>query len=762
MWLFNYPLKTTTNYNPSSLAIMRILVTGGAGFLGSHLIDRLMEQGHEVLCLDNFYTGTKRNIYKWLNHPYFELVRHDITEPIRLEADQIYHLACPASPIHYQYNPVKTIKTNVMGTLNMLGLAKRVKARFFLASTSEVYGDPDVHPQTEEYRGNVNCIGIRSCYDEGKRVAETLAFDYHRQNNVDIRVVRIFNSLTGDQKVLYYIGEELHYETFAECYDRINGDISNVSVPCFDENSQTVIKPISAIWKHHVKKKGFKIKTVWGKEIKITEDHSLFTRDENNKPQAAFGNELKVGDEIGVPSYISFLEQPLQPFQITDKILNKEEISVESEETISYLEKYGDKIREYLLAKGLNPSQLYSTLKNYEAKNQIPWHLWEYLELPLSEKEKVCYSSTKAVKNCIGNIEEFLWLLGFYVAKGSFVQDKLLLKGEAEKLAKVIEVIERIFDCKSEINEAGYISIESKILVDLIRDGLNFGKTEKDIPNWILQLPQKQLISFLQGFAEGKNLENQRNSIFEFNSDSQLVAEKLVLILAKFGLVADVSETEEQEEQIYRIIVEGLEDNNIQNLSNIQQKISAQTTGDIIWAKIESMEEFEIDDYVYDFSVPNYENFIGGSYSIFAHNTYGPRMLENDGRVVSNFIAQALKGIPLTVYGDGSQTRSFCYVSDLVEGFIRLMNQDFIGPVNIGNPGEYTILELAQKIQEMVNPDAEITYKPLPQDDPKQRQPDITRAKKYLGWEPTVPLEEGLKLTIEDFQERLKNEPPKS
>ena len=308
---------------------MRILVTGGAGFIGSHLIDRLMNQGHEVLCLDNFYTGHKRNIIKWINNPYFELIRHDITEPIRLEVDQVYHLACPASPVHYQYNPVKTIKTNVMGTLNMLGLAKRVKARFLLASTSEVYGDPDVHPQTEEYRGNVNCIGIRSCYDEGKRVAETLAFDYHRQNNVDIRVIRIFN-------------------------------------------------------------------------------------------------------------------------------------------------------------------------------------------------------------------------------------------------------------------------------------------------------------------------------------------------------------------------------------------------------------------------------------------TYGPRMLENDGRVVSNFIVQALQGIPLTVYGDGSQTRSFCYVSDLVEGMMRLMNGDYIGPVNIGNPGEYTILQLAKTIQEMVNPDAELTFKPLPQDDPKQRQPDITRAKTWLGWEPTISLEEGLKLTIEDFRERIK------
>lgn len=307
---------------------MRILVTGGAGFLGSHLIDRLMEAGHDVICLDNFYTGHKRNIAQWLNHPNFDLIRHDITDPIRLEVDQIYHLACPASPVHYQHNPVKTIKTNVMGTLHMLGLAKRVKARLFLASTSEVYGDPDVHPQTEDYRGNVNPIGIRSCYDEGKRVAETLCFDYHRQNGVDIRVVRIFN-------------------------------------------------------------------------------------------------------------------------------------------------------------------------------------------------------------------------------------------------------------------------------------------------------------------------------------------------------------------------------------------------------------------------------------------TYGPRMLENDGRVVSNFIVQALRGNPLTIYGDGSQTRSFCYVSDLIEGFIRLMNGDHIGPVNIGNPGEYTIKQLAETIQSMVNPDVPLQYKPLPQDDPRRRQPDITRAREWLGWEPTVALQAGLEKTIADFRERL-------
>lgn len=173
---------------------LRILVTGGAGFIGSHLCERLVHEGHEVICLDNFFTGRRKNIEHLLDSKNFELVRHDITEPIRLEVDQIYNLACPASPVHYQYNAIKTVKTNVMGALITLGLAKRVRARILQASTSEVYGDPTVHPQVEGYWGNVNPVGIRSCYDEGKRVAETLFMDYHRQNRVDIRIVRIFNT----------------------------------------------------------------------------------------------------------------------------------------------------------------------------------------------------------------------------------------------------------------------------------------------------------------------------------------------------------------------------------------------------------------------------------------------------------------------------------------------------------------------------------------------------------------------------------------
>jgi UDP-glucuronate decarboxylase len=308
---------------------MRILVTGGAGFIGSHLCERLLADDHDVLCLDNFFTGRRANIINLLDNHHFELIRHDVIEPILLEVDQIYNLACPASPIHYQYNPVKTVKTSVMGMINMLGLAKRVRARILQASTSEVYGDPLVHPQPEEYWGNVNPIGLRSCYDEGKRIAETLMMDYHRQNKVDTRIARIFN-------------------------------------------------------------------------------------------------------------------------------------------------------------------------------------------------------------------------------------------------------------------------------------------------------------------------------------------------------------------------------------------------------------------------------------------TYGPRMLENDGRVVSNFIVQALRGEPLTLYGAGDQTRSFCYVDDLVEALIRLMNvADIHEPVNLGNPGEFTIKQLAEEVVRICGSKSGVEYLPLPEDDPKQRQPDISRAQKLLGWNPTIALGEGLQRTVADFRQRV-------
>ena len=199
-------------------SIKRNLITGGAGFVGSHLVDRLMDAGEEVICLDNYFTGRKQNVARWMGHPRFELIRHDVTDPILLEVDRIWHLACPASPVHYQHNPIKTAKTSFLGTYNMLGLARRVGARLLLASTSEVYGDPEVHPQPESYRGNVNTHGIRACYDEGKRVAETLCFDYQRMHGTEVRIARIFNTygprmrLNDGRALPAFIGQALRGE----------------------------------------------------------------------------------------------------------------------------------------------------------------------------------------------------------------------------------------------------------------------------------------------------------------------------------------------------------------------------------------------------------------------------------------------------------------------------------------------------------------------------------------------------------------------
>ena len=206
-----------------------ILITGGAGFLGSHLCDKLLAKGHEVICLDNLFTGRKSNIRHLLNNPHFEFVRHDVVDPFKFEVDQIYNLACPASPIHYQYNPIKTVKTSVMGAINALGLAKRLNARILQASTSEVYGDPDVHPQKEDYWGNVNTIGIRSCYDEGKRCSETLFTDYHRQNGVDIRIMRIFNTY----------GPRMHPEDGRVVSNFIVQALEGRDITIFGDGSQT-------------------------------------------------------------------------------------------------------------------------------------------------------------------------------------------------------------------------------------------------------------------------------------------------------------------------------------------------------------------------------------------------------------------------------------------------------------------------------------------------------------------------------------------
>jgi len=308
---------------------MVILVTGGAGFLGSHLCERLLGQGHEVLCLDNFFTGRRNNVLHLMDNPSFELIRHDVVDPFKFEVDQIYNLACPASPVHYQYNPIKTVKTSVMGAINCLGLAKRVGARILQASTSEVYGDPEVHPQPESYRGNVNPIGLRACYDEGKRCAETLFFDYHRENKVDIRVIRIFNTygprmlpndgrvvsnfivqaLKGEDLTLYGDGEQ----TRSFCYmdDLLEGmirlmqqeetvgpvNIGNPNEFTIRELAETVLKK--------VKSKSSII------EMPLPEDDPTQRKPDISKAQKILGWEPKVQLEQGLDQTIPYFQEIL-------------------------------------------------------------------------------------------------------------------------------------------------------------------------------------------------------------------------------------------------------------------------------------------------------------------------------------------------------------------------------------------------------------------------------------------------------------------
>lgn len=309
----------------------RILITGGAGFLGSHLCERLLNEGNEVVCLDNYFTGSKKNIVHLLDNPYFELVRHDVIHPYYIEVDQIYNLACPASPIHYQYNPIKTIKTSVMGAINMLGLAKRIKARVLQASTSEVYGDPEVHPQPESYWGNVNPIGQRSCYDEGKRCAETLFMDYHNQNGVEIKLIRIFNTygprmnpddgrvvsnfivqaLRGEDITVY--GEGNQTRSFCYCDDLLDGMVRLMN------SRADLIEPVNIGNPNEftIKQLAEKVIDIIGSKSKIIyqplpSDDPMQRQPIINKAKEELGWEPKIQLEEGLNKTIPYFEKVLQ------------------------------------------------------------------------------------------------------------------------------------------------------------------------------------------------------------------------------------------------------------------------------------------------------------------------------------------------------------------------------------------------------------------------------------------------------------------
>jgi UDP-glucuronate decarboxylase len=318
---------------------MRILVTGGAGFIGSHLCERLLADGHDVLCLDNFFTGRRENVAHLFGNDRFELLRHDVIEPVLLEVDQIYNLACPASPVHYQFNPVKTVKTNVMGMINMLGLAKRVRARILQASTSEVYGDPEVHPQTEDYWGRVNCVGIRSCYDEGKRIAETLMMDYHRQNGVDIRIARIFNTygprmlendgrvvsnfivqaLGGAELTLYGTGEQTRSFCYVDDLIEAFVRLMNVEAGAGGDNSANVHEPVNLgnPGEFTIRQLAEEVAELCGREVKIKycplpQDDPRQRRPDISRAQNLLGWSPRIPLREGLQKTIAYFAERVQ------------------------------------------------------------------------------------------------------------------------------------------------------------------------------------------------------------------------------------------------------------------------------------------------------------------------------------------------------------------------------------------------------------------------------------------------------------------
>lgn len=699
----------------------KILVTGGSGFLGSHLCERLLNEGNEVICIDNLLTASKDNIKPFLDNKNFHFIMHDITIPFTIYSDEIYNLACPASPIHYQKNAIHTIKTNVLGAINVLELAKLSRASVLQASTSEIYGDPLEHPQTESYWGNVNTFGDRSCYDEGKRVVETLFYDYCKAYNIDIRIARIFNSLTGDQKVIYYKDGILKYNTFEECYNDIKDNIENVLVPCFNkEDKKYRLMNISGIHKHKVTKKGFEITTTWGRKVKLTEDHGLFIYSKNEIKEV-FVKDLKVGDKIAIPNRLTSMDIPLLPFKISE-------------------------------VTKINDLRKYDTFISINGSN-------------------------KKIKDNIDNINDFLWFLGFFTSEGSLVFNPkngdyiVSFFSDIYYLEKLKIVVSDLFsidvEIKKDSNGSYFISIQNKLIFDLIVNVFEFGISyhkDRDIPEWIMQLPEEQLSIFLKGLWQGDGNHNSKTSDSEFiiNSSSKQIIEKVCFMLLKFGIISSIQEFytyskkgEEKKFKSYRVRAGGLKNFISGSIFGSTQFCQRLVTEDITWAHIIKIDEFNIEDeYVYDFSVPECENFVGGNF-IACHNTYGPKMCEDDGRVVSNFIVQALNNEDITIYGDGSQTRSFGYVSDTVDGLIRLMNSGYRQPVNIGNPNEFTVRELAEKVIKITRSKSKIIYMSLPSDDPKQRKPDISRAINVLKWEPRIDLDSGLVKTIEYFKERI-------
>ena len=648
----------------------KVLVTGGAGFIGSHLCKYLLDRNYEVICLDNFFTGNKKNILPLIHNHNFELVRHDLSHPIHLEVDQIYNLACPASPIHYQYNPIKTIKMSTIGVIHMLGLAKRVKARILQASTSEVYGDPKEHPQKESYVGNVNPIGIRSCFSEDTEILTDDGW-------------KLFKDLTKDDKILTlgendYIKYHKPTEIIKERYEGELIEFKNSKIDLLvTPNHKMYVKKrgkknfdqVSAFENIRWERSNMKKDARWnGSEKK----YFYLPKVKNNK----FGDIKKINMDV----WLEFFG-----YYITEGCV--------------YLRK---RVRN---VKGKNYNTLdYNILIAQDKKNEL-------------EREKITnclkkmpftFFSSDDHQFRICNKQLALYLIKFGKAKEKYIPKEL--KNVSERQLRIL---------------FGAL---------MLGDGSKKGETFYSSSYKLISDFQEILLKIKIGGSIFENDKRKKNSVYSINI---LKKEKKNFLTPKYPKRV----IKKYNGFVYCVNVPS-------HVIYVRRNGKALFCGNC-YDEGKRVAETLFMDY-------HRQNKVDIKIArIF--NTYGPNMSMNDGRVMSNFIIQALKGEPITIYGDGNQTRSFCYVSDLVEGLYKLMNkEDFTGPVNLGNPGEITMKELAEKIIEFTGTKSEIIHKELPQDDPVRRCPDITLAKEKLEWQPKVKWEHGLMETINYFKSVLR------
>jgi nucleoside-diphosphate-sugar epimerase len=776
---------------------MRVLVTGAAGFIGSHLCEFLLAQDWAVVGMDNFITGSADNLAGVRGHPRFELVEHNVTEYIAVAGpvDWVLHFASPASPLDYLELPIQTLKVGALGTHNALGLAKAKGAKFLLASTSEVYGDPLVHPQREDYWGNVNPIGPRGVYDEAKRFAEAMTMAYHRYHGVDTRIVRIFNSIPADEFAVVFDDDEMYFGPIGEFADRIERQGGLIArkllVPAFDPDTYRMsLRAVDAVIKHPVQTDVYRIQTRYGRTVRVTADHSVFRRNTAGRPEAVPVSQLRVGDHIAIPAKLPVIERDVTDVSLVERLVaagpqvNLWDYVVSSPELRGIAESRKAEIVEILRESGRFrarrlENQLACTLRKYHHGAFLPLAVAQRLGLAMPDTARIRMARGGQVwlQDHLTITDDILWLLGFFMAEGYSSQtghDSVLSWCSDQRYLDKAEAILReqfgvhVGRQAASVERGPAITVHSTLVHWIFRNV--FEVLGSAVPPWIFQLPLTRLKWFLEGYREGDGTHSGKKVGRElcFDTANERRAKDLAMLLLRFGVVASVGRYEttfkkpygERRFPFYRLTVCDVSNFDVLTWDHaVQQTMNARRTGDLVWARVRSIAKSAATPYVYDFSVPGVENFVAGN-GVACHNTHGPRMRLKDGRAIPAFMTQALTNAPLTVFGDGSQTRSFQYISDLVDGVWRLMHSTTNDPVNIGNPQEMTLLELAKRIIALTGSQSEIVFRPLPEDDPKVRQPDISRARALLGWTPRVDTDEGLRRTFEWFREKLRGRTP--